>query len=177
MIGSGDGLMNCDLANLIIDFRAKMSMEFISSQGFTVFMTKPFCGGCPICLGRQTLVCVQQARGQHWGVALRPFKATRWQFRHYTDPHYLQTSANSEKICKPTTNYSVREMGYKLSLFGNKFLREGFQAGISISLVDEDLLLPLLPCSAQVRFRLNSKWIIGNSCFRSTALHCIVRYI
>ena len=42
MIGSGDGLMNCDSANLIIDFRAKMSMEFISSQGFTVFMTKPF---------------------------------------------------------------------------------------------------------------------------------------
>ena len=63
MIGSGDGLMNCDLANLIIDFRAKMSMESIPSQGFTVFMTKPFCCGCPICLGRQTLVCCPAGQG------------------------------------------------------------------------------------------------------------------
>ena len=77
---------------------------------------------------------------------------------------------------KPMSSYSGRAGRRNNNIPENRYYSKA-QAGISISLVDEDLLLPLLPCSAQVRFRLNSKWIIGNSCFRSTALHCIVRYI
>ena len=39
MIGSRDGLMNWQI---FFDFSAKISIGFISSQDFTVFMTKPF---------------------------------------------------------------------------------------------------------------------------------------
>ena len=72
---------------------------------------------------------------------------------------------------KPMSSYSGRAGRRNNNIPENRYYSKA-QAGISISLVDEDLLLPLLPCSAQVRFRLNSKWIIGNSCFRNTALNC-----
>ena len=69
----------------------------------------------------QSLVCCPLTRGQP-NVSCYDLLKLQGDNLGITQTHNLQTLANSEKIRKPTTHYGAGVMGYKLSLFGNKFL-------------------------------------------------------